>query len=136
MDLHVNTASRRPIYQQLLEQIREAIARGELQPEEGLPSVRQVAGDLTVNPNTVARTYLELEREGLVVSRPGRGVFVAQPRVELTRAVRERRLNEQLDRWLTEAVHLGFSADEVLDLVKRRVHEFQWNGPPRKKESS
>src|SRR5436309_8737029 len=127
MSLHVDTASRLPIYQQLVQQIREAIARGELRPEAGLPSVRQLSRELVVNPNTVARAYTELEREGLVVSRPGRGIYVAQPRNDLTRSARDRRLTEQLDRWLTEAVNLGFSADEVLALVTRRIRQFQWN---------
>ena len=126
MDLHVNTASRLPIYQQLAQQIREAIARGERQPGAALPSVRQLSRELVVNPNTVARAYTELEREGLLVSRPGRGIYVAQPRNDLTRAARDRRLMEQLDRWLTEAVHLGYGADEVLALVARRVRQFQW----------
>jgi GntR family transcriptional regulator len=127
MGFYIDTASRLPIYQQLVEQIREAVARGDLQPEERLPSVRQLSGDLVVNPNTVARAYLELERAGILVSRAGRGMFVAQPRTELTKAARDRRLAESLDRWLTEAVHLGFSADEVVQLVSKRVSEFQWN---------
>jgi GntR family transcriptional regulator len=127
MEMHVDVSSRLPIYQQLASQIREAIARGELQPEAGLPSVRQLSRDLVVNPNTVARAYTELEREGLLISRPGRGIYVAQPRMELTRAARDRRLTEQADRLLTEAVHLGYSAEEVLTLVTRRVRQFQWN---------
>jgi GntR family transcriptional regulator len=127
MALHINTSSRLPIYQQLAQQIREAIARGELRPEVGLPSVRQLSRELVVNPNTVARAYTELEREGLLVSHPGRGVFVAQPRNDLTRAARDRRLTVQLDLWLTEAVHLGFSAEQVLRLVGERVRQFQWN---------
>ena len=127
MSLHVDTASRLPIYQQLVQQIREAIARGELRPEAGLPSVRQLSRELVVNPNTVARAYTELEREGLLVSRPGRGIYVAQPRNDLTRSARDRRLTEQLDRWLTEAVHLGYAADEVLRLVAKRVRAFRWN---------
>jgi GntR family transcriptional regulator len=126
MALHVDTSSRLPIYQQLAEQIRAAIARGELQPEAALPSVRQLSRELVVNPNTVARAYTELEREGLLVSQPGRGIFVAQPRNDLTRAARDRRLTETLDRWLTQAVHLGYSAEEVLALVGRRVRLFQW----------
>jgi GntR family transcriptional regulator len=127
MQLHVNTGSRLPIYQQLARQIREAIARGELEAEAGLPSVRQLSRELLVNPNTVARAYTELEREGLLVSRPGRGIYVAQPRNDLTRAARDRRLTEQLDHWLTGAVHLGYSADEVLHLVAERVRRFRWN---------
>jgi GntR family transcriptional regulator len=130
MGLHINTASRLPIYQQLAQQIREAIARGELQPEANLPSVRQLSRELVVNPNTVARAYTELEREGLLISRPGRGIFVAQPRNDLTRAARDRRLMEQLNRWLTEAVHLGYAADEVLRLVAQRVREFKWKADP------
>ncbi|MGH7174720.1 MAG: GntR family transcriptional regulator [Gemmataceae bacterium] len=126
MGFHINTASRVPIYQQLAQQIREAIARGELQPEASLPSVRQLSRELIVNPNTVARAYTELEREGLLVSRPGRGIYVAQPRNDLTPAARDRRLTGQLDRWLTEAVHLGYAADEVLRLVAQRVREFHW----------
>ena len=126
MSLYVDTASRLPIYQQLVQQVREAIARGELRPEAGLPSVRQLSRELVINPNTVARAYTELEREGLLVSRPGRGIFVAQPRNDLTRSARDRRLTELLDRWLTEAVHLGYTADEVLRLVTKRAREFRW----------
>jgi GntR family transcriptional regulator len=127
MAFHINTSSQLPIYQQLAQQIREAIARGELRPEMALPSVRQLSRELVVNPNTVARAYSELEREGLLVSHPGRGVYVAPPRHDLTRRSRDRRLAEQLDRWLTEAVHLGYSADEVLRLVAERVREYHWH---------
>ena len=132
MGFHIDTASRLPIYQQLTQQVREAIARGELRPEEQLPSVRQLSQDLTVNPNTIARAYTELEREGLVVSRPGKGIFVAQPGTDLTKPARDRRLTELLDRWLTEAVHLGYAAEEVLRLVAQRVGQFQWNADGRK----
>jgi len=127
MGFFIDTASRLPIYQQLVQQVRETIARGDLQPEERLPSVRQLSQELVVNPNTVARAYTELEREGLLVSRPGLGIFVSQPRKDLTKTARDRRLLEPLDRWLTEAVHLGYSADEVIRLVTQRVRQFQWN---------
>jgi GntR family transcriptional regulator len=132
MTLQVDTASRLPIYQQLVLQVREGIARGELQPGEQLDSVRQVASDLAVNPNTVARAYMELEREGLLVSRPGLGIFVSQPRGELTKSARDRRLVELLDRCLTEAVHLGYSADEVIRAVTQRTGQFQWKSDGRK----
>ena len=86
MGFHVNTASRVPIYQQLVRQVREAIARGEFRPDERLPSVRELAREVAVNPNTVARAYTELERDGTLVSRPGLGLFVARPGTDLTRA--------------------------------------------------
>lgn len=132
MSFHIDTASRLPIYQQLTRQIREAIARGELQPGERLPSVRQLSQELLVNPNTIARAYTELERDGVVVSRPGLGVFIAQPGTDLTKSARDRRLEELLDRWLTEAVHLGYSAEEVIRFVAQRVGEFRWNADGRK----
>jgi len=128
MGFHVNTASRVPIYQQLVRQVREAIARGEFRPDERLPSVRELAREVAVNPNTVARAYTELERDGTLVSRPGLGLFVARPGTDLTRAARDRRLRELLDPFLTEAVHLGYSADEVLRLVERQVEGFRWPG--------
>ena len=127
MQFQIDTASRLPIYQQLVNQVREAAARGGLRPDERLPSVRQLSRDLVVNPNTVARAYLELEREGLLNTRPGLGVFIAEPRAELTGDARRRRLLETLDRFLTEAVHLGFPVDEVLKLVKDRVAQFRWS---------
>ena len=79
-----------------------------------------------VNPNTIARVYTELEREGILNTRPGLGVFVATPKTELTKKVRKDRLVEMLDQLLTEAVHLGFSSDEVVGLVDERVKRFQW----------
>jgi len=127
MQYEINSASRLPIYQQLVQQVREAIARGDLKTQEQLPSVRQLSRDLVVNPNTIARAYIELEREGLLTNRPGRGVFVAEPRDELTKEARRRRLMESLDRFLTEAVHLGFSDVEVAQLVASRSRQFQWN---------
>ncbi len=128
MQFTINTASRIPIYQQLATQIREGIARGELAPDTRLPSVRHLSRELVANPNTVARAYTELEREGLLHTRPGLGVFVAAPKSELTRKARERRLQENLDRLLTDAVHLGFTAEEVVRLVGEQVKQYQWNG--------
>ena len=69
-----------------------------------------------------------MECEGILNTRPGLGVFVARPKAELTKRVRKERLQVLLDRLLTEAVHLGFSADEVLGLVAERIKHFQWQG--------
>ena len=126
MELHVDTATRVPIYRQLIGQLREAVARGRLQPEERLPSVRELSRELVVNPNTIARVYTELEREGVLNTRPGLGVFVARPKAEFTKKVRREKLHELLDRFLTAAVHLGFTADEVLECVGQRAKQFQW----------
>ncbi len=126
MEFRIEPSSRVPIYRQLAQQVREAIARGKLQPEERLPSVRELSRLLVVNPNTVARVYTELERAGVLATRPGLGVFVAQPKDELTRKARRDRLTALTDQLLTEAVHLGFSAEEVSTLMAARASQFQW----------
>ncbi len=126
MEFRIDAAARQPIYRQIVEQVREAVARGRVAPEERLPSVRELSRTLVVNPNTVARAYSELEREGILNTRQGLGVFVAAPKIELTKKARKERLLEILDRLLTEAVCLGFTADEVAAAVDDRVKRFQW----------
>lgn len=128
MQFRIDPTSRLPIYRQLAAQIREGVARGRLRPGEQLPSVRDLSRTLVVNPNTVARVYTELERDGVLHTRQGLGVFVAEPKAELTRRARKEKLAELLDRFLTEAVYLGFSADEVVAAVSDRVGQFQWTG--------
>jgi len=129
MQFQIATSSRVPIYQQLVQQVRAGVARGELAEDERLPSVRQLSRDLVINPNTVARAYTELERDGVLHTRPGLGVFVAPVRNDLTKDARKRRLVELLDSFLTEAVHLGFSREEVQKLLADRAGRFQWTSP-------
>ena len=127
MQFEIDGTSRLAIYQQLVQQVRGAMARGDLRPDQQLPSVRQLSRDLVINPNTVARAYTELERDGLVHNRPGRGVFVAGQKLELKKDARRQRLVEIVDNLLTEAVHLGFSEEEVSLLVSNRSAQFRWN---------
>lgn len=126
MEFQIDTTSRTPVYRQLAAQIREAVARGRLRQEERLPSVRELSRKLVVNPNTIARVYTELEREGVLNTRPGLGVFVAPPRSDLTKRARRDRVMTLLDSLLTEAVHLGFSADEITSLLSERIGKYQW----------
>jgi GntR family transcriptional regulator len=126
MNFQIDASSRIPIYRQLAQQIREAIARGKLRPSQRLPSVRELSRSLVVNPNTVARVYTELEREGLLNTRPGLGVYVAQIKADLTKKARRDRLAELVDQMLTEAVNLGFSADEVISFLHQRIEQYQW----------
>jgi len=127
MEFRIESSSRVPIYRQLVAQIREAVARGRLKAEERLPSVRDLSRQLVVNPNTVARVYTELEREGILNTRPGLGVFVAQPKTDLTKRARKDRLVCLVDGLLTEAVHLGFTAEELLAAVSERLQRFQFS---------
>lgn len=127
MEFWINTSSRTPIYQQLANQIREGVARGALRAEDRLPSVRDLSRKLVVNPNTIARVYTELERDGVLNTRQGLGVFVAAPRADLTKKARDGRLSELISGLLTEAVHLGFAAHEVTRMIADAVKQFQWN---------
>lgn len=134
MELSIDTGSREPIYRQIAIQVREAVARGHAAPGEKLPSVRELSQRLVVNPNTIARAYTELEREGVLHTRQGMGVFIARPTTDLTKVARRKRLTEQVDALLTDAVYLEFTSAEVLQLIEERAARFQWPGdePSRK----
>jgi GntR family transcriptional regulator len=124
MRFQCDTTSRTPIYRQLIDQVRRAIACGRVQSGERLPSVRQLSRELVVNPNTIARAYTELEREGTLLTQQGRGVFVAERRTDLTKKVRRQRLDEKLDQLFIEAVHLSFSSTELLEILHKRMEQF------------
>ncbi|HUG18802.1 MAG TPA: GntR family transcriptional regulator [Planctomycetaceae bacterium] len=126
MEFQIATSDREPIYRQLATQIREGIARGRLRCGDKLPSVRELSRTLVVNPNTIARAYTELERDGVLNTRQGKGVFIAELASELTKSARKRRLTDQVDALLTEAVHLGYSQTDLSDLVAERSKQFQW----------
>lgn len=126
MELQVNTSSKEPIYRQLATQVREGVARGRLKAGEKLPSVRELSRSLVVNPNTIARAYTELERDGVLITRQGMGVFVAAPSCDLTKKAKRKKLQEQIDALLTEAVYLGFPKQELLDLATERAEQFEW----------
>lgn len=128
MQYRIEASSGVPIYRQIVGQIRTAVARGQLLPGEKLPTVREMSRILLVNPNTVARSYRDLEREGILVTRHGLGVFVAELSSEISTAGRERRLQEAIDQLLTEAFHLGFSHAEMVERIEECSRRFQWPG--------
>src|SRR5712691_13489138 len=113
-----------PLYAQLERAIRVGIATGNIEPGQQLPTVRQLAVDLRVNANTVARVYLALEREGVLTTKRGVGTFVAEGVPEKTHAPhRERRLRQAIDRFLTEATSLGYKPREIVRALARRIRE-------------
>jgi GntR family transcriptional regulator len=122
--LQINPKDPMPIYAQLEQAILLAVATGQLDVGDRLPTVRQLAVDLRVNANTVAKVYGELERAGVLETRRGVGTFVASlaNHVESDRE-RRRHLTALGDRFLAEARALGFSAQEVLESLRRRLHD-------------
>src|SRR5271154_1557874 len=110
----LSAASDVPIYRQIVQHIRRAVALGQLALGEQLPAVRVLAESLIVNPNTVARAYQDLIRDGLLESRSGIGVFVAEKvRQVFSEAERRRRLDHAVEQLLHEALMLNFSLPEV-----------------------
>jgi GntR family transcriptional regulator len=108
-----------PIFRQIVQQIKTAVAMGRLLPEDPLPSVRQLAVELAVNPNTVARAYLDLEIEGVIYKRQGAGTFVSGQGVEMSKNERRRVLGELLERALVEGVNLGLEEKELRETFDR-----------------
>jgi GntR family transcriptional regulator len=116
----LNTKSGVPIYRQIQDQILYRIASGQLRPGEQLPTVRALAVDLQVNPNTVIRAYTELERQGILTTEQGSGTFVAEvPGLALSPAEREAKLEALCAEFLGQAARYGFSAADVLRGVER-----------------
>jgi GntR family transcriptional regulator len=122
LSFNVDSGHPTPLYHQLDRAIRFAIATGKLALGEQLPTVRQLAVDLRINANTVAKVYVELERAGILETRRGVGTFVRARHFEAARDKdRERELRELEDHFLAKAGHLGFSANEVVEHLKGRL---------------
>jgi len=114
LELKLDFRSGLPIYTQIVEQIRHMLASGELKPGDQLPTVRQLATDLRVNFNTIARAYRMLDEAGLISTQQGRGTYIWEtPSPEASQKLRLEGLNELTRLYLAEAAALGFSLDEV-----------------------
>lgn len=113
-----------PLYQQLVQGVKEAVARGILQPGERMPTVRELAAELAINPNTIAKAYQRLEQEGIIATMRSRGSFVAGGPSRLDNEEGRQRLVDMLDKLLVEAYHLGLTSDELQVLFQKRLQ--QW----------
>jgi GntR family transcriptional regulator len=117
----ISSGSLSPIFKQIVDQVRLAAMTGRLPAGTQLPSVRALAEQLLVNPNTVARAYGELAREGIIDSQPGRGVYVAAPRQMYTKSERLRRLAPLIESLVNEGLSLGMAPKELLDALEQRL---------------
>ena len=120
MRFQLDTKSGVPFYRQIIEQIKFGIARGELALGDRLPTVRQLAVDLSINPNTVVRAYRELEIEGVLDSQQGSGTFVGQQKPEIDQLEKQRMLDQILTDLLARASSYGLSLDDVLEGLRHR----------------
>ena len=121
MFFSVELTSPKPVYQQLIDQIKLAVATGRLKPGDRLPAIRDAAVELRINRNTVARVYSELEREGILYNRAGQGSFVSDRGSSLSRAEQRRQLVARLDELLAQANLFGYSRQQIADLMAQRL---------------
>lgn len=123
--IQIDMKSGVPFYRQIIEQVKFAIARGDLNPGDQLPTVRQLAVELQINPNTVIRAYRELEIEKTLETHQGSGTFVTAQRPEVDALERKRMLDQILTDLLARASSYGLSLDEVLEGLRQRKEETQ-----------
>lgn len=120
MHIHIDSGDGKPIYLQIVAQVKYLVAAGRLAANEELPPVRVLAQRLLINPNTVARAYRELELAGLVYKRQGAGTYVSGEGSPLAEREKSRILSERADALVAEARNLGFEEDAVIAVVKER----------------
>lgn len=124
MHLRIDPSAAEPIFSQIVSAVKRAAAEGRLRAGDRLPTVRELAAELVVNPNTVARAYQQLEAEGVTLSRRGAGTVLAERPSPLRADERQRRLRAAFDQALSEALHIGCGEAELraaFDAALRRV---------------
>jgi GntR family transcriptional regulator len=125
MLVHINYKSGKPVYLQIVDQIKAAAASGALKPGDVLPCIRPLAEELRVNRNTIAKAYSELESLGVIETLPGKGCFLKENNSPLRKDVRRKMLIEEIDQAVVQAHHLQISRDEFLRLVHERLGAFE-----------
>ena len=125
MVLQIDFKTGKPVYLQLVDQIRYAAASGGLRLGEALPSIRPLAEELRVNRNTIAKAYTELESQGVIETIPGKGCFLKENNSPFTKQVRQKLLVKEVDEAVVTAHHLQVDRDAFLVLVKERLEFFE-----------
>lgn len=125
MQIQISTGAGVAIYRQIVNQVKYIVASGRLEAGDRLPSIRQLAKQLLINPNTVARAYRELEQEGVIETRQGAGTTVTDRALPLARKEKVRILSERIDALLTEARQLGIDHDEIVRILERRQKDLK-----------
>jgi GntR family transcriptional regulator len=125
MLLQINYKSGKPVYLQVVDQVKAAAAAGSMHAGEPLPSIRPLAEELRVNRNTIAKAYTELESQGVIETIPGKGCFIRPNNSPLKKDVRRKLLTEEVDQVVVQAHHLQVPPPELIELVQERVEVFE-----------
>jgi len=126
MQIRIDNASDRPVYQQIIDQVKRDIALARLAKEDKLPTVRQLARQIAINPNTISKAYRQLEQEVIIVTKPGAGAFVANLDSNLNRSVRKKLISEELERIAVEAYHMQIDRQTLLELFNNAIEKFNF----------
>ena len=124
MQIRINNASGRPVYQQIIDHVKRDIALGRIIKNEKLPTVRQLAGQIALNPNTIAKAYRQLEQQGIIVTKAGAGAFVANLDSNLSRSVRRKIISDELERIAVDAYHMQIDSQTLLEWFNSAVVKF------------
>jgi GntR family transcriptional regulator len=125
MQFQLNYKSGKPVYLQLVDQVKAAVASGSAQPGDSLPSIRPLAEDLRVNRNTIAKAYAELESQGVIETSAGRGSFISANASALRKDARVKLLTEEIDQAVVQAHHLQVAKSDFLRLAEERFESFE-----------
>src|SRR5580698_3716024 len=128
MHFRLDMKSGVPVYRQIIDQVHGARASGSVGPGDQLPTVRQLAVDLSINPNTVMRAYRELELTGALTTHQGTGTFITHAKVEQNSAERERKLDQLVAEFVSRAGREGFTVKELRSRLKDLVNQENGNG--------
>lgn len=120
MQIHIDSSDGVPIYIQVVNQIKRLVAAGRLVAGDEIPPIRVLAGQLVVNPNTIARAYLELERAGIVTKRQGLGTYISEAPLLLSQREKLKALAARADALLVDAQHFGVDVEKVVELIRER----------------
>src|SRR5690348_10310516 len=125
MLFQINFKSGKPVYLQVVDQVKAAAASGAMQAGEPLPSIRPLAEELRVNRNTIAKAYAELESQGVIETLPGKGCFLKENHSPFTKSVRQKLLTTEIDEAVVMAHHLQVYREKFLAVVQERLDHFE-----------
>jgi GntR family transcriptional regulator len=125
MQFRIEHASGRAVYQQIMDQVKRDIALGKVLEGERLPTVRELAAQLAINPNTIGKAYKQLEQEGIITTRPGAGAFIANLDSQLSKAVKRKLIGEELERVVVDAYHMQVDKETLKKWFKEAAGKFK-----------
>lgn len=125
MQFKIDNASDRAVYQQIVDQVKRDVALGKLATDEKIPTVRELAAQLAINPNTIAKAYRQLEQQGIITTRPGTGAFIANLDSNLSNSVKKKLLCTEMEHVVVDAYHMQIAKPAIKKWFDETVERFK-----------